>query len=53
MVKKRFRLGNFNNVCSIQTILQLLLKDLALVQPKLEDTKLPTRVPKTKTQFLT
>ena len=31
----------------IQTILHLLLKDLVLVQPCLEDTRLPTRVPET------
>ena len=32
-------------VCSMQTLLHLLIKDLVLVQPCLEDTRLPTRVP--------
>jgi len=47
MLRKGFRLGHFHKVCSIQTILQLLLKDLVLVQPGLEDTNLPTWIPKT------
>jgi len=46
MLRRWFRLRHFNNLCSIQTILQLLLKDLVLVQPDLEDTRLPTWIPK-------
>jgi len=47
MLRRWFRLSNFNKVCSIRTILQLVLKDLVLVQPCLEDTRLPTMVPET------
>jgi len=47
MLRGGFGLGHFNNVSSIQTMLQLLLKDLVLIQLGLEDTKLPTWIPKT------
>jgi len=47
MLGRRFRLGNFNKDCSIQTILQLLQMNLVLVQPGMRKIKLPTRVPET------
>jgi len=47
MIRRWFRLSNFNKDCSMQTILQLFQKYLVLVQSYLEDTRLRTRVPET------